>query len=486
MMNKFCRKLMMIVLLILVITGCTTTTQTAAPVPSVTIEPTESPTPSPTATSSPTPTPAYTALPASEGPTLLLQTDFDRYQIIDFGLGITYDFFPPNEGIEYNMASNISPDRNQMLFINDTEGIRVTDLATGIVRANFSFSIDGFQPELAVDAIQATLPDVAYTDDMLVNAVNSAYLESLQYVTWFQDSDHLLMVEPGSETSTNLALIDLNTGESTSLESKPGFVQGVKISPNKDYILVKKSYIFEANVWEDDQYHLIDLSENTVISLSLPHNVDNPSLNWFDQDHLQLVHKTDIAGSEGFSILNIHTMDSTYVIPGIFTKVWKLDDGVAAFTIGTQEEEPLLELFSLQGERIAYQTLPAGCDRTFTVGEQILVNCTDESLLLDEDLSQETFGEPIARLKSTPLGIIIITRSSEFFLYDSSLTNYQSLELVGEPIEILWLPDSSGFLYRTTGSVYLYDFLSRSSTLLLESDLFSDYRNLNAVWININ
>jgi len=68
-------------------------------------------------------------------------------------------------------------------------------------------------------------------------------------------------------------------------------------------------------------------------------------------------------------------------------------------------------------------------------------------------------------------------------LVDSALKDRQELNLAGDPLEILWLPDSSGFLYRTARHLYHYDLATAVNHQLLMSDFFGDYRNLNAVWI---
>lgn len=485
MANKSWQTLWIVSLMAVVIIGCTPLSQNETPAPTLSPSPTESPTPTPTVTPTHIPTPAYTALPESEGPTLLLQTDFHAYQIIDFGLGITYDFSPPSGDQEYSLAPNISPDRTQMSFINESDGVQIVDLATGSIRASYNIDMDSFQPENAVQIIQETLPGLSYSTDMLENAVRTAYLTSLQSISWLRDSDHLLTVQPGSETSTYLTLMDIQTGENTLLENEFGFVQSVWVGPGGEFLLLKKSLIFNANVWEDDQYFLVNMADNDVQSIPLPEDADNPSLGWFDQDHIQIIHKTGIAGSTGFSLLNLQSMESTLLVDSQFTNVLKFGDAIAVFSKDDSSESTEINLISLQGESLASQSLPGVCVRSFLVGEKLLVNCEEESILLDENLATQPFGDPVSMIKSSPIGIIILTRENETFLYDTSLENRQPLELTGEPLEFLWLPDSSGFLYRTYGMVYYYDLLTRSSQFLLESDLFTDYRNLNAAWINL-
>ena len=125
------KTLLLIALLAAVIGACTPGGQTGTPIAAPSSTPTELPTSAPSATPTTIPTPAYTALPESEGPTFLLQTDFHTYQIIDFGLGMTYDFHPPEADREYTLAPYISPDRTQMIFIHEGEAVQIINLATG-------------------------------------------------------------------------------------------------------------------------------------------------------------------------------------------------------------------------------------------------------------------------------------------------------------------------------------------------------------------
>jgi hypothetical protein len=485
MIRNHWKTLLAAALFTVMVIGCVPESQPTTPTAGYTTTPTEAPTPAPTTTPTLVPTPAYTALPESEGPTLLLQTDFYAYQIIDFGLGITYDFTPPLNDQEYALASHVSPDGKQMLFIHASEGSQVIDLATGSVRASFPIDTQAFQPESTLQIIQDTLPDLSYTTDMLDNAIRTAYLQSLQTVSWFRDSDHLLLVQPGSDVTTTLALVELETGETTPLENETGFVQSVWVNPDGESLLLKKSLIFDANVWEDDAYYWVDLVTHEVRPLPLPEDVDNPSVGWFDQNHIQIVHQTGIAGSMGFSLLDIESMKSTLLVDRPFTGIRKLGDAIVVLTKDDASASTEFDLIFLQGESLAAQSLPGVCPRSFSIGQKLLVNCEEESVLLDKDLAQSPFGAPISQIVSAPIGAIVLTRENEAFLYDPSLENRQPLELAGEPLEFLWLPDSSGFLYRTYGMIYYYDLLTRSSQFLLGSDLFTDYRNLNAAWINL-
>jgi hypothetical protein len=106
---------------------------------------------------------------------------------------------------------------------------------------------------------------------------------------------------------------------------------------------------------------------------------------------------------------------------------------------------------------------------------------------MDPELTTTPFSGPIFQLVSSPDGNtwVLVERSGQTSLLDSTLANPQPITLEGAPLEIRWLPDSGRFLYRTLGQLYQYDPVSDQSALLLESDLLGDYANINAVWITL-
>jgi hypothetical protein len=122
------------------------------------------------------------------------------------------------------------------------------------------------------------------------------------------------------------------------------------------------------------------------------------------------------------------------------------------------------------------------------VQEKMILNCETESLLMDSDLETAPFSGPIFLLSGAPDGNtwIRVERSGQTTRLDSDLSNPQPIALEGAALEVRWLPDSTSFLYRTLGQLFLYDLAEEGSTLILESDLLGDYANINAVWIDIS
>jgi hypothetical protein len=118
------------------------------------------------------------------------------------------------------------------------------------------------------------------------------------------------------------------------------------------------------------------------------------------------------------------------------------------------------------------------------------MNCGLQSYMVEfqgQNLAVTPFGPALFLLASSPDGkmALRLNQDTTAILLDGSLNEVESIMLESEPVEIRWLPDSSGFLYRTPLSLYLYLVEAQTSTFLLDSQLFRDYRNLNAVWIHL-
>jgi len=147
-----------------------------------------------------------------------------------------------------------------------------------------------------------------------------------------------------------------------------------------------------------------------------------------------------------------------------------------------------LKIRGLTGETVGSKEIESICYIKAIVNEQTcLLSCETESLLFNLDtFALDPFNEPIQTISIAPdhSQILVINRQYQTHICEPDLAGCQKLVLDGDPLEISWLPDSSGFLYRSSSRLYHYDLESNTYNILLSSDLFSDYRNLNAVWVN--
>ena len=180
-------------------------------------------------------------------------------------------------------------------------------------------------------------------------------------------------------------------------------------------------------------------------------------------------------------------MEMQQVIEGSFSAIRGYQDGLLVFRQDDADFSTTIQRVDLAGEVQKETVFPERCFLYSIHGEKIVVNCETGSFMLDPNLNATSFSDPVFLLSQAPDGSawVLVTRSEETYLMDSALTDRALLSLDGVPLEARWLPDSSGFLYRVPGKLSLYDIGNGTSRLLVESDLFSDYTNINAAWINL-
>jgi len=198
------RTMMACLLICLFITSCTAHESEHTPVTS------GSPTPVPQLVETNIPTqdasPTLTEPLASDGPFLLLQTDFDVYQVIDFDLETITLIDLPDSNEQYRLAGNLSPTGTQILLLVSEDEVQVMNLSTGGIRKTFThsdFNLSQFQSDQAARAAWEGSPESTNSADDMLSAVQSAYPESILNIQWYQDDDHVLWVnlEPGRMTN---------------------------------------------------------------------------------------------------------------------------------------------------------------------------------------------------------------------------------------------------------------------------------------------
>jgi len=431
-----------------------------------------------------------TLIPNSIDPLLLIQTDFDTYKILDVKHKQLQPIALPVGNHQYELKKNLSPSGSLMLFPINDQKVVVFSLITGKVVK--TFDIQGvskrFSSELAAEAAQNAFPDLSFTEEDLETAVTNTFTASMLNYKWFKNDRFLLIVTIGDETNTHLCLYDLQSGTSDILESAGGLVEDFWVSPDGEMILLKKGLINDPFRWEDDRYYLLDVGDRSITAIQLSKEVDMPSIFWFSTESIGIIHQPEVVGGNNFSLLDITSMESHLVVPGNFTGLYSTKQKLLTIHQDKQKSTTILKLRELTGEIVQSQEIEATCYVNAIVnGQGCLLSCETKSYLIDfESFSIAPFIEPIQIYSLSPDGntIIVINRHYQASLCEPGLEECYKVALDDEPLEILWLPDSSGFLYRASSKLFHYDLASNTKNILLSSDLFSDYRNLNAVWVN--
>lgn len=490
-MSKKSQVTLIVLLLLFGFSACTPD-ETQIPIATKTEAlPTATPTLSPpTPTSLPSPTATQKSPFTSEGFSFLLQTDFTGYQIIDFSQMESLLFEPPGEARQYHLSANLSPSGERIAFPQSSGEIEVMTVESGQITSYIPLDdVDPiFSAEAATKTAQQRFSEAGLSIDVTSTALQSAYEQSKSILQWYQNDQTWLTAVETSQDSINLHLYNLETETLTQLESEPALVQSVHPSPTGAWILLKKGFLFDSSIWEDDRYYLLNAAEAETRPIALPENCDLPQVFWFDADHLGIIHQANLVGGFDFSLFNVPTSKMTQVFSGEFTELNNFDNKLLILSPASSDNTTLVELRSLDGEVTASKTIDALCTINAVFENQAILNCEIESMIFDQDLQMTKFDDPIFILSPAPTGdqILSVVRTGEIKLLDSNLTIKKSITLAAAPLEIRWMPDSSGFLYRTRGQIYWYDLSTESSQLLIVSDLFNDYTNVNGVWIDGN
>jgi len=467
------------------LTGCTNriTAETHSPEPTTTSTAAISPAPLTF------PSKTHDHLSQSGGPYLLIQSDFSQYQIIDVATNKLKPFNPPFEDIQYNLSKNQSPSGDLMLFHVDNNTITVSSLVTGKIISTHLLHNEKqkFNVDTAARDIESFPQENSYSPESLKVMVEDAYQKSLSDIRWYKDDQYWLLSRDSSPNSTNLNLYDLNSRSFTSLENQPGLVLDFWIGPDKNQILLKKGYIDEPGGWDGHHYYVVDLNNHRVEPIPLPKVIDHPNVYWLKSETIGIIHKMAPIGGIDFSVFDLNSGKTTQIIKGSFSHVSLSSENLFWIKSNNTDQLSTIGVSNTKGEILRQQTISQTCLYKTQLENLIVLNCENISLIITEAFEVMPFGDAISFIshQSKSNTAILVTQNGAVHLLDKTTLEREPLTLEGTPVEIRWLPDGSGFLYRTAGKLYFLDLDSRLSTLLLDSQYLGDYSNINAVWIRL-
>jgi hypothetical protein len=440
----------------------------------------------------PTPPPAVTptlSFSSLKGSLLLIQTGYDEYQYLDPKNQTSIPIELPITDPQFRLSANLSPSGTRLFIQQEDRTGLVFDLKTGEVIDIYDFNSPALlDPELAFNAARSYLSEEDFPDEYLLDSVRQAYQQSMGIIRWYQSDRYHLTVHDTDEISTNLFLEDHQTGKRMQLEDQPGMVKDFRIGPDGNHILLQKGFVFLPGAWQDDRYYLLDLNLQTARPIPLPEGAINPAVTWFDQRSLQVINQVVFIGGTDVSLIDIVTMAETQIIRGDFSDLRRFNKDLLVSQWDSTENTTSLEILSPTGECITTQVIQDTCFYHTALGNTIILNCELTSIFVDQDLNIQQLGDRLSLFSPAPdrNSIITVDQNERIGLLDREMQWQAELHLEGTPLEIRWLPDSSGFLYRSRGELYYYDLAEARSYFLLKSDIFSDYTNINAIWISFD
>jgi hypothetical protein len=478
-------------LLLFALMGCSTWQSTQ---PAVGETPELSPTATDLIKKSPKASPMPTVTPTEpfagfSGTLLLIQTGYDEYHYLAPKNQTRIPIDLPITDPQFRLGANLSPSGTQLFILQEDRTALIFDLVTNEVSDEYDFNSPTlFNPELASIAARQYLNEEDFTDAYLLELIHQAYQTSKGIIRWYQSDRYHLSVHDTDEISTHLFLDDHQRGERIQLEDQPGLVKDFRIGAGGNQILLKKGFVFMPGEWRDDRYYLLDLNQQSIQPIPLPIGIINPAVTWFDQESLQIIHQVEFMGGKHLSLIDTATMAETQIIQGEFSDLRRFGEGLLVFQRDSSENFTALEILNSLGESQSTKEIQDTCFYQTSLGNDIILNCELTSMIVDQDLNIRPLGNRISIFSPSPdRNSIIITDQNEWVgLLDVELNWQGELHLEGTPLEIRWLPDSSGFLYRPRGELFYYDIGNAESYLLLKSDIFSDYTNINAIWVDFD
>ena len=97
-------------------------------------------------------------------------------------------------------------------------------------------------------------------------------------------------------------------------------------------------------------------------------------------------------------------METQLIVTGQFSSVQNFQDGLLVFRSDPDTYDTIIQKTDLTGQLQMETSLPEPCSPVKVTDEAIVVNCETESMILDGNLTAETFSDPIFLLSNAPDG----------------------------------------------------------------------------------
>jgi hypothetical protein len=242
------------------------------------------------------------AIPSISRPMLLIETNFNQFDYLDIKTGTTYPFLIPDMAERISLAGARSPSGNHILYRTTSGIFQTIDLINNEIHPiNKNRDISQFNPVLAADEAFTYLPDIKFSQEAMLDAIDNALITSMQITRYFSSDDDFLTVQVTGATTTSLHHFDRSNEQSRQLENAPGLVEDFWISPDGSKLLLMKAFAFEPSLWQDRRYYIIDFETQELERLYLlPDNVDRPNVSWLNPHTLSITHQTEPVGGIRF------------------------------------------------------------------------------------------------------------------------------------------------------------------------------------------
>jgi len=410
---------------------------------------------------------------------------------------------PEGTGIN-NLKDSISPDKSKLILrmtIRDeteNEALLIYDLIENrtIIQLPITHTTTPIFLEMFKDQ-PITFQEQMQNQNLGYWNLEEGYLNSLGKFWWSPDSKTLYLTAQGDDGYTNLLQYDLIKGETIQLESEPFFIVSLQQLPYQDQLLVTKSPDPLLPNPPFKSIYLIDTQLNSN-KIALPSSA--PEISWqFESINAAelLVTSYDTAR---FAYRSIYLYD-------ISTAAWELitDSPFTNYTYSNGVIHLLRNGDPQNPETIINHMLPKGEVPSTSIDENcsniivspleccpLIIFCQQRLLGLDLASNIIQLSPNQETLSFSPSNQMILTiNSSDSTSQKASLNLWDSdFNLIREfniaPVhQVIWQPDSKGFLFLTLSGLFHVS-LPDGEPVLITSGFSDDYRYLDSVWVNQN
>jgi hypothetical protein len=322
--------------------------------------------------------------------------------------------------------------------------------------------------------------------------LNDSLAGSLGIFRWSADSSSLYFSDACEGGYSCLHSYDLITGQKSQVEREEFFLEGIYLAPDKSSILLIKSPVPQLPDFPMINVVVIDPSLQIKHIPPLPSDMNlNYEYAWLDSNNLVItgfnvedftyseIYKYSLNSNHAYIVENEPFLDFIFLDDEIF---------ILKFDPVTQSSRITIRSDQYQDKTLG---IPVECNdlrRSSINGYSVLVSCEQGLFGIDPtfnlikiaDISGNIVFSPDSRflIQYSPSDPSISNNSIK--LLDSNLGLLRELP-VPDVRQIIWQPDSLGFLYLSMHGLFRVELPDGEPELLINNNM-DDYRHLDAAW----
>lgn len=441
-----------------------------------------------------------------EGPLLLIHDNSSNKNpifLLDISTGLQYPMnIPVNTSIP-SLSKALSPDKQLMVLVqkfNDDpfkKDLLIYEILTGQISHEIHVEASSpFNPKEMFSLFPDDVQREFSTRNLGNWILDDSFAGSLGIFRWSADSRFLYFSNSCEGGFSCLYRYDLSTKQVSQLEREIFFLEGIYPSPDGTNILLIKSPVPQL-----PDFHLINVFViNPSLAVTYTPSISS-DLNltyeyyWMDNQRIAItgfniedftyseIYQYSLNSKEFLLLAKEPFSDFLITDNGIFTMKFDQDSQTTRVYIGSKEDQNKImnipgECSNLMRSSIPGYTILASC-------EQGLFGISPNYVLSKfADISGNILFSPDAQFFIQYGSSVSPDSKDSIKLLDTNFTLLRDIE-VSDVRQIIWQPDSKGFLYLSMQGLFKVKLPNGEPELLIRNNT-DDYRNLDAVWFDIN